>query len=323
MDRFLRSARTSLPSCVVTVIVLGLAADILEATPVAVDSDQDWSVARVIDHQRGRKPNGEQKIAERSSLLPGAADGNGAPWSVHAMQIAPGCPTPQPETRLRVTPSPRMPLPASSIDLDGCRRRYLYQYVYQLYDDQAPFLRMHQAIRETVKQLAERARSDTLPTDEDSVRTLLYGQLQRYELDDVLYADDYAAETWRHVRSVWDDMRSARLVPGDVDTRVTIRRPAGTIKVRVDRIDRAGEQPRWVWTRSGMPGDDDHLNERVMLYALAHQTQHGGEGEIAIHYTATGEVRQATPNAKVLANHTAKIDALLAAMQAGQWDPTL
>jgi len=71
-----------------------------------------------------------------------------------------------------------------------------------------------------------------------------------------------------------------------------------------------------------MPVDDEHLKERVMPYALAHQTQNGSDGDIVIHYTATGEVRKATPNAKVLANHTAKIDALLEAMQAGRWEPT-
>jgi ATP-dependent DNA helicase UvrD/PcrA len=277
-------------------------------------------VSRSLDG--GRKSNGEPKIAERSSLLPGGPDDSGAPWPVRTIVAATGCPTPQPETRLQITPPPRMPLPASSIDPDGCRRRYLYQYVYQLYDDQSPFLRMHQAIRETVKQLAEHARAGTLPADEDAVRTILHGQLQRYELEDVLYADDYAAEAWRHVCAVWDDLRTAQLVPEDVNARVTVTRPAGTIEVRVDRIDRTDTQPRWVWTRSGAPGEKDHLKERVMLYALAYQAQHGADGKIAIHYTATGAIPNVTPDPKVLKNHTAKIDAMLAAMQAGHWEPT-
>jgi DNA helicase-2/ATP-dependent DNA helicase PcrA len=90
----------------------------------------------------------------------------------------------------------------------------------------------------------------------------------------------------------------------------------------VDRIDRNGVHSRWVWTRSGEPGDEDHQKERVMLYALAQQEQTGSDGEITIHYMATGDLRPATPNPKVLARHTAKIDALLEAMQAGQWEPT-
>jgi len=104
-------------------------------------------------------------------------------------------PNPAPAMRLHDTPAPRMPLPASSIDLDGCKRRFLYQYVYQLYDDLSPFLRMHQAIRECVKTLTEQARAGVLPADDDAVRSLVFGQLQRYELDTVLYAEDYATET--------------------------------------------------------------------------------------------------------------------------------
>jgi DNA helicase-2/ATP-dependent DNA helicase PcrA len=138
----------------------------------------------------------------------------------------------------------------------------------------------------------------------------------------VLYADDYAAEAWRHARTVWDSFQSGALVPDDVDSEVVVNRPMGSIAVRVDRVDDSGEQPRWVWVRSGQADDDDRRKERVMLYALAHRTLHDADGEVAIHYTATGEIRRATPDPKVLARHTAKIDALLEAMQAGHWSPT-
>lgn len=171
--------------------------------------------------------------------------------------------------RLHDTPLPRMPLPASSIDLDGCKRRFLYQYVYQLYDDLSPFLRMHQAIRECVKTLTGQARNGVLPVDEAELRTLVFGQLQRYELDAVLYAGDYAAETLRHVQSVWDDLRNGRIAPERVDRRVIVRRPAGEIEVRIDREEVQNGTTRWVWVRSGAPRSDDHLAERVMLYALA------------------------------------------------------
>lgn len=268
----------------------------------------------------GRKSNGEPRVAERSSLLPGGPDGAGAPWPVRAVPAADGCPAPPLEVRLTATPPPRMPLPASSIDLDGCRRRFLYQYVYQLYDDQSPYLRMHQAIRETVKQLLERARGGRAPA-EGELRAMLSGQLQRYELEGVLYAEDYAAEAWRHVRGVWDELREGRLAPEAVDRRVVVERPAGAIEVRVDRVERAGGRERWVWTRSGRPGEGDHLSERVMLYALAQRALRGSEGEIAIHYTATGELRAARPSPKVLGSHTAKIDALLEQMRAGRWEP--
>lgn len=270
----------------------------------------------------GRKSNGEPKVAERSSLLAGDGEQESTPWPTRILPPATGCPTPAPEIRLRDTPPPPMPLPASSINLDGCRRRFLYQYVYQLYDDQSPFLRMHQAIRESVKQLTAQARDGALTADEQSLRSLVYGQLQRYELDSVLYADDYAAEAWRHVRTVWDDLREARLAPERVDRRVVVRRPAGAIEVRIDREEAYGGGTRWVWTRSGLPGEEDHLSERVILYALAHQELHGAPGEIAIYYTATGELRPATPKDRVLANHSAKIDSLLEEMRARRWEPS-
>ncbi|MFS8839623.1 hypothetical protein, partial [Synechococcus sp. R6-5] len=167
--------------------------------------------------------------------------------------------------RLHDTPAPRMPLPASSIDLDGCKRRFLYQYVYQLYDDLSPFLRMHQAIRECVRTLTEQARAGVLPADDDAVRSLVFGQLQRYELDTVLYAEDYATETLQHVQVVWNDLRSGRIAPERVDRRVLVRRPAGVIEVRIDREETQDGVTRWVWVRPGAPRGNDHLSERMIL----------------------------------------------------------
>ncbi|MCS6841485.1 MAG: UvrD-helicase domain-containing protein [Roseiflexus sp.] len=273
-------------------------------------------LSRALTHNDGKKP------AERSSLLPGDGQGNGVPWRVRLMKSLVNCPAPTLEMRLHDTPLPRMPLPASSIDLDGCKRRFLYQYVYQLYDDLSPFLRMHQAIRECVKTLTEQARDRILPPDEASLRTLVFGQLQRYELDSVLYADDYAAETLRHIKAVWEDLRSGRITPAQVDRKVIVRRPAGTIEVRIDREETQDGVTRWVWVRPGMPRSDDHLAERVMLYALARHETADPPDEIAIAYTGTGETRHVTPSEKVLANHATKIDRLLESMRARRWAPS-
>ncbi len=262
------------------------------------------------------------KPAERSSLLPGDGEGNGVPWRVRVLGSVTNCPAPAPDMRLQDTPLPRMPLPASSIDLDGCRRRFLYQYVYQLYDDLSPFLRMHQAIRECVKTLTEQVRDGALLPDEAELRSLVFGQLQRYELDAVLYADDYAAETLQHVRRVWDDLRNGRITPEQVDRRIIVRRPAGTIEVRIDREETHNGVMRWVWVRPGVPRSDDHLSERVILYALARQETPHPPDEIVIAYTGTGDVRPATPREQVLANHTEKIDRLLEAMRARRWEPS-
>ncbi len=273
-------------------------------------------LSRALMRDDGARP------VERSSLLPGDGQGNGVPWRVRVLEGAANCPPPTPDMRLYDTPLPRMPLPASSIDLDGCKRRFLYQYVYQLYDDLSPFLRMHQAIRECVKTLTEQARDGVLPADEAALRTLVFGQLQRYELDTVLYADDYAAETLRHVQTVWDDLRNGRITPEQVDRRVIVRRPAGTIEVRIDREETQNGITRWVWVRPGMPRSDDHLAERVMLYALARQETAHPPDEIVIAYTGTGDMRPAMPSERVLANHTEKIDRLLEAMRARRWEPS-
>jgi DNA helicase-2/ATP-dependent DNA helicase PcrA len=224
--------------------------------------------------------------------------------------------------RLHDTPAPRMPLPASSIDLDGCKRRFLYQYVYQLYDDLSPFLRMHQAIRECVKTLTEQARAGVLPADDDAVRSLVFGQLQRYELDTVLYAEDYATETLQHVQVVWNDLRSGRIAPERVDRRVLVRRPAGVIEVRIDREETQDGVTRWVWVRPGAPRGDDHLSERMILYALARQEVGHPPDELAIAFTGTGETVRVTHSERVLANHTAKIDRLLEAMHERRWEPS-
>lgn len=274
------------------------------------------ALSRALTRGDGAQP------AERSSLLPGDDWGNGVPWRVELIERAADCPAPAPDMRLHDTPLPRMPLPASSIDLDGCKRRFLYQYVYQLYDDLSPFLRMHQAIRECVKTLTGQARNGVLPVDEAELRTLVFGQLQRYELDAVLYAGDYAAETLRHVQSVWDDLRNGRIAPERVDRRVIVRRPAGEIEVRIDREEVQNGTTRWVWVRSGAPRSDDHLAERVMLYALARRETPHPPDEIVVAYTGTGDVRPATPRERVLANHTEKIDRLLEAMRARRWEPS-
>lgn len=273
-------------------------------------------LSRALTRGNGKRP------AQRSSLLPGDNHGNGAPWIVRSVVGAATCPNATPEMRLHDTPLPRMPLPASSIDLDGCKRRFLYQYVYQLYDDLSPFLRMHQTIRECVKTLTEQARAGVLPVDENAVRSLVFSQLQRYELDTVIYAEDYAAETLQHVQVVWNDLRSGRIVLEHVDRRVLVRRPAGVIEVRIDREETQEGVTRWVWVRPGAPRGDDHLSERMILYALARQEARHPPDELAIAFTGTGETVPVTHSERVLANHTAKIDRLLEAMREQRWEPS-
>ncbi len=180
---------------------------------------------------------------------------------------------------------------------------------------------MHQTIRDAVVQLTALAQSGELPADEPALRTLVWQIFARHELDGVLYQEDYFAEAFRHVQQVWQDLRTGTTMADAVNHEVVVRRPAGAVAVRVDRVDQTPNGLRYVQLKSGRRGKDDHLSTRIMLYALAAA---GGEqqcGEIAIHYTATGETHGARPKTDVLERHTARIDGLLAGIANGRWDP--
>ena len=217
-----------------------------------------------------------------------------------------------------------MPVPASSLDTyEKCPRRYLYQYGYQLYDDVSPYLRMHQAIRDAVAELTLLARDGALPPDRQALDDLLWRIFARRELEDVLYARDYFHEALGHVRQVWNDLRAGAIPVADVDRTFVLQRPTGAIAVHVDRIEQAPTGPRWIRVKSGRAGTDDHLDTRIMLYTLAYNQAYGSPGHpaIALHYTATGDTRSASPRPDVLERHTEKIDALLAGIVAGRWQP--
>jgi DNA helicase-2/ATP-dependent DNA helicase PcrA len=135
----------------------------------------------------------------------------------------------------------------------------------------------------------------------------------------VLYAEDYFQEAFDHVTRMWRDLAAESYAPDAVDRHYIVRRPAGEVSVRVDRVEGAGGGALWVRARSGREGENDHLSTPVMLYALAYQQEHGAVGPIALHYTATGARRPAIPRPDVLTNHTARIDALLDSIQNGEW----
>ncbi len=261
------------------------------------------------------------KPATRSSLLPGSMDGAGAPWPVRQIPHGRPCRVPARPLRLTVAPLTRSPIPASSLETyKACPRSYLYQYGYQLYDDRSPYLRMHQTIRQVVQELSQRARDGLLPQDEQELRDLTWSVFATHELPDALYSEDYFAEAFRHIQHVWQDLRASGRAPDDLNQIFVVGRPSGAVSVRVDRMDQQADGSRWVRTRSGRAGDNDHLNLQIMLYALAARDQ-GVDGEIMLHYTATGTMKRATPRPDVLTNHTAEIDDLLAGIQAGHWEP--
>lgn len=256
------------------------------------------------------------KPIDRSPLLPQLA-----PWPTRRVRASRTCHAPRPETRLRRAAIQPLTIAASSIETyEECPRRYLYQYGYQLFDDQTPFLRMHQTIKRTIRELMELAEAGNLPDDEQGLAHIVQKMFARNQLNDSVYRDEYFAEALPHVRRIWQDLRMNPSLVHDLRQEIVVQRPAGKVAVRVDRIERGPEGVRYTKLKSGKRGDKDHLSTRIMLYALAAEaTQHNGE--IVIQYTATGETHLATPRTDVLKRHVTKIDELLEGIAAGRWEP--
>jgi DNA helicase-2/ATP-dependent DNA helicase PcrA len=134
----------------------------------------------------------------------------------------------------------------------------------------------------------------------------------------VLYQDDYFDEAFAHVRQVWSGFQADATVANAVNQELIVQRPSGAVALRVDRVEQTPAGSRLVQLKSGRRGKEDHLSTRIMLYPLAAAAN---SGEIAIHYTATNETLKAAPKGDVLERHTARIDALLAGISGGHWEP--
>lgn len=265
-----------------------------------------------------------EKPVRRSPLLPGAADGSAAPWPIVQRAAGRACPSPPSTSRLLTAPLLRTPIPASGLETYArCPRQYFYQYGYQLDDDRSPYQQMHQAIREAAQELAQRAHHGSSLPSEAALHELTQLFFAEPTLADAIYRDDYFAEALRHVTQIWRDLPAAGSALIDRDHRYILRRPAGDVAVRIDRVEAGDAGPRWVRIRSGPARDGDHLSIPIMLYALTYLQEHGALDEIVIHYSATGARRAATPTPEVLATHTAAIDRLLTGIQAGDWTPSV
>lgn len=280
---------------------------------VAMTRARDRLILSRAEHVRG-------KPVKRSRLLPD--EGPSLPWLLRpAPTDTARRPRPSPH-RLEVAAITRSPLPASSLEAyERCGRRFLYQYGYQLYDDATPYLRMHQTIRDVVKELAKGAGHAGLPADEPELDSLVRQVFITHELPGVLYEQDYYAEAFRHVRSVWEDLRSGARAPADLDRTIPITRPSGRVVVRVDRVEQNGGRPRWVRLRSGKEDEDDQRALQTRLYALAYHETHGGPVDIALHYTSTGTIQPVPFEPEELEEIRADLDATLRSLADGRWSP--
>jgi DNA helicase-2/ATP-dependent DNA helicase PcrA len=262
------------------------------------------------------------KPVKRSSLLPGDEHGAGAPWPVRAVDVRGDCPAQAFVPQLAGPPLTRSPIPASSLETYArCPRQYLYQYGFQLYDDLSPYLRMHQTIRDVVHELAQRAQNGTLPPDETALHGVIAQAFDEHGLADVLYQEDYFGETFGHILGIWQALHAGAYAPEDLNQRFVVQRPAGAVGVRVDRVEAGEGGRRWVRARSGREREGDRRSAQLALYAEAQRQAYGEAGEIALHYSATGSYRGATPRPDSLAGQLEQIDQLLEAIAEGHWEP--
>ncbi len=195
----------------------------------------------------------------------------------------------------------------------------MYQYGYQLYDDIAPNLRMHQTIQDALNELSDWIVAGT-PTDDQALEGLVLRLSRRHHLDGVLYQDDYVAEALRHVRQVWELLRAGQSGTRTLRQPIVVERPAGSIAVRVDCVEQTEAGTRYLQLKSCRSGDKDHLSTRIMLYSLAAQTRHP-DASLAIHYTALDRTQVIEHRTGVLEGHTKEIDAVLAGIAAQFWPP--
>lgn len=276
---------------------------------VAMTRAQHRLVLSRSEHQAG-------KVIPRSSLLP-----MDAPWPTYYVATERACRLAVEERRLRGVPGLPPTVAATSIvTYEKCPRRYMYQYGYQLYDDVAPYVRMHQTIHDAVDQLTEWVQADAPPPDDAAVEQLVRQLSRRHRLDGLVYQDAYVAEAIRYVQHVWHLFRTKQTGAQAMNQRFVVQRPAGSIVVRVDRVEQTADGTRYVQLKSGRPGKDDHLSTRIVLYALAAQAHHPN-ASLAIHYPALNETRLVEHRKGTLENHIAKIDAMLAGIGAQSWQP--
>ncbi len=262
------------------------------------------------------------KPAKRSCLLPGGAHGEEAPWLVSAQVGTGPCPEAAQPARLPHLPPDSRPVRESSIDTyERCPRKYMYQYGFQLYDDVSPNLRMHQTIRDGVRDLAVMAAAGTLPSDEQALNDWLWGIFARHEMAEVLYARDYFAEAFDHVRAVWQDLRRDTSLASDVNRHFEVVRPVARVDLRVDRVEETARGVRLVQMRTGRPKSEHHTATRMVLYALAYEQQYGGAPQLALQYTLLNQEEDVSIRHDVMERRTAKLDAMLAGITSGQWEP--
>ena len=194
-----------------------------------------------------------------------------------------------------------------------CPRRYYYARELGLRgaDDEQGFPHFHRAVRRTLARLRERVGDGTGGAEGEAGgqdgrgADLGAGAILEQEWGEDHQAHPYESLYLVRARQAVGTMATGTPITPDAasshDADYRVSRPAGTVRLRIDRVDkREGSDPVAMRYRSGRPSAEHRRDHRAALYQAALQEAHGG-GSVRQAYIAAGTVDAGQPRPSTLA----------------------
>ena len=212
-----------------------------------------------------------------------------------------------------------------------CPRRYYYARELGLLgaEDGQGFPHFHRAVRRTLARLDERAvdggagaegeagGQDGGDADLGAAAILEQEWGQGHQAHP--YESLYLARAQRVIDAMDTGTPVAPHVASSHDADYRVSRPAGTVRLRIDRVDqREGSEPMAIRYRSGRPSAEHRRDHRAALYQAALQEAHGG-GSVRQAYLAAGMVDAGQPRPSTLAARLRDCDEALEGIAAGRF----
>ena len=196
-----------------------------------------------------------------------------------------------------------------------CPRRYYYARELGLLgaEDGQGFPHFHRAIRRTLARMQERAAEVSSTGTAGGEAGIRDGSgaseggaaILAHEWGEDHQAHPYEALYLARAQRVIDAMAAGTTIAPDAasshDADYRVSRPAGTVRLRIDRVDkRQGSEPVAMRYRSGRPSAEHRRDHGAALYQAALQEAHGG-GSVRQAYIAAGTVDAGQPRPSTLA----------------------
>ncbi len=202
---------------------------------------------------------------------------------------------------------------------EDCGQRYKYENVYRLGDDERGYLAFHSAVYAVLAWAAERAAGGAVPSP-DLVAREFAARWEAVGPKDHWFAGVYHRRGERIIAAF-----VARLHPGSritVRARIPLRIGDRTLILTADEIEEAGALRIYRRHHFGHPAKSHRDDHRLALFVAAHNQRHEGEPfDVRLWYPLHGSDESAVPTARVIANRTAKMEALASAIGAGRYIP--